>query len=64
MWTLFVLRRRIPLAAILTGANAHDVTQRLPLMAAIPPVRGIDFLDALHVFRDPLVRVEIGQRED
>ena len=27
----------IPFAAILTGANAHDVTQLLPLMDAIPP---------------------------
>ena len=25
---------------ILTGANAHDVTQRLPLVDAVPPVRG------------------------
>lgn len=30
----------IPLAAILTGANAHDVTQLLPLVEAIPAVRG------------------------
>lgn len=30
----------IPLATILTGANAHDVTQLLPLVEAIPPVRG------------------------
>lgn len=30
----------VPLAAILTGANAHDVTQLLPLVDAIPPVRG------------------------
>ena len=30
----------IPLAAILTGANAHDVTQLLPLVDAIPAVRG------------------------
>lgn len=30
----------IPLAARLTGANRHDVTQLLPLVAAIPPVRG------------------------
>lgn len=30
----------IPLAAILTGANCHDVTQLLPLMDAIPPLRG------------------------
>jgi len=30
----------IPLAAILTGANAHDVTQLLPLVDAIPAVKG------------------------
>lgn len=30
----------IPLAAKLTGANRHDVTQLLPLVEAIPPVRG------------------------
>lgn len=29
-----------PLAAILTGANRHDVTQLLPLVDAVPPVRG------------------------
>jgi transposase len=32
--------RGIPLATILTGANAHDVTQRVPLVEAIPSVRG------------------------
>jgi transposase len=30
----------IPLAAILTGANVHDVTQLEPLLDAIAPVRG------------------------
>ena len=30
----------IPLASIVTGANAHDVTQLLPLVRAIPPIRG------------------------
>ena len=30
----------IPLAAILTGANRHDVTQLLPLVEAIPAIRG------------------------
>lgn len=30
----------IPLAVILTAANAHDVTQLLPLVDAIPAVRG------------------------
>jgi len=29
-----------PLAAILTGANRHDVTQLLPLVKAIPPIAG------------------------
>ena len=29
-----------PLAMILTSANAHDVTQLLPLMDAIPAVKG------------------------
>jgi hypothetical protein len=30
----------IPLAATLTGGNRHDVTQLLPLIEAVPPVRG------------------------
>lgn len=30
----------VPLATILTGANRHDVTQLLPLVAAIPPIAG------------------------
>ena len=30
----------IPFAVILTGANAHDVTQLIPLIDAIPAVRG------------------------
>jgi len=30
----------VPLAVILTGANAHDVTQLIPLVEAIPTVRG------------------------
>jgi transposase len=30
----------IPLACLLTGANRHDVTQLLPLIEAIPAVRG------------------------
>ncbi|MDR6504003.1 transposase [Burkholderia ambifaria] len=29
------------LAAILTGANVNDVTQLLPLIDAIPPIRGL-----------------------
>ncbi len=31
----------MPLAAKLTGANRHDVTQLLPLVDAIPKVRGL-----------------------
>ena len=31
----------MPLAAKLTGANRHDVTQLLPLVDAIPAVRGV-----------------------
>ena len=30
----------IPLAVVLTGANRHDVTQLIPLVDGIPPVRG------------------------
>jgi transposase len=30
----------IPLATTITGANAHDITQLLPLIHAVPPVRG------------------------
>jgi len=30
----------IPLAATLTGANEHDITQMIPLVDAIPAVRG------------------------
>ena len=30
----------LPLATLLTGANAHDVTQLLPLVEAIPAVKG------------------------
>ena len=30
----------VPLAATLTGANRHDVTELLPAVDAIPPVRG------------------------
>ncbi len=30
----------IPLAAILTGGNRNDVTQLIPLLEAVPPVRG------------------------
>ena len=29
-----------PLSATLTGANRHDVTQLLPLVDGVPPVRG------------------------
>ena len=30
----------IPLAFSLTGGNRNDITQLLPLLAAVPPVRG------------------------
>ncbi len=30
----------IPLAATLTGGNRNDVTQLIPLLQAVPPVRG------------------------
>jgi transposase len=30
----------LPLATILTGTNAHDVTQLLPLVEAIPQIKG------------------------
>jgi transposase len=30
----------VPLATILTGANRHDVTQLIPLLDAIPSIRG------------------------
>jgi transposase len=30
----------VPLAATITGANRHDVTQLVPLVDAVPPVRG------------------------
>jgi transposase len=30
----------IPLAVIITGANRHDITQLIPLVDRIPPVRG------------------------
>lgn len=31
----------MPLAVLLTGGNRHDVTQLLPLVEAIPEIRGI-----------------------
>ena len=31
----------MPVSAILTGANRNDVTQLLPLIDAIPPIRGV-----------------------
>ena len=38
---LIVEAHGIPLAAITTGGNRNDVTQLLPLIGAIPPVRGL-----------------------
>ncbi|MFI0960648.1 IS5 family transposase [Streptomyces sp. NPDC021080] len=37
---LIVDRHGTPLAVTLTGGNRHDVTQLLPLLDAIPPIRG------------------------
>jgi transposase len=37
---LIVEAHGIPLAAITTGGNRNDVTQLLPLIHAIPPIRG------------------------
>lgn len=38
---LIVDRNGIPLAVTLTGGNRHDVTQLLPLLDAVPPIRGV-----------------------
>ncbi|MDD9375086.1 IS5 family transposase [Streptomyces sp. ZAF1911] len=37
---LIVDRHGTPLAVTLTGGNRHDVTQLLPLLDAVPPIRG------------------------
>src|SRR5262250_1439561 len=37
---LFVLYTGIPLAVSLTGGQRNDITQLMPLIAAIPPIRG------------------------
>jgi transposase len=37
---LIACGRGTPLAASLTGGNRHDITQLIPLVDAIPPVRG------------------------
>ncbi|MFI1910926.1 IS5 family transposase [Streptomyces microflavus] len=34
-------RHGTPLAVTLTGGNRHDVTQLLPLLDAVPPIRGL-----------------------
>ena len=31
----------IPLAVTLTGGNRNDVTQLIPLVEAVPPIRGL-----------------------
>lgn len=38
---LIVDRHGTPLAVTLTGGNRHDVTQLVPLLDAVPPVRGL-----------------------
>lgn len=37
---MIVEARGIPLAATLTGGNRNDVTQLIPLIRAVPPIRG------------------------
>ncbi|AEM85818.1 hypothetical protein Strvi_6362 [Streptomyces violaceusniger Tu 4113] len=36
---MIVDRHGTPLAVTLTGGNRHDVTQLLPLLDAVPPIR-------------------------
>lgn len=38
---MIVDRHGTPLAVTLTGGNRHDVTQLLPLLDAVPPIRGL-----------------------
>ncbi|WP_406314709.1 IS5 family transposase [Streptosporangium sp. NBC_01639] len=38
---LIVDRHGTPLAVTLTGGNRHDITQLLPLLDAVPPIRGL-----------------------
>jgi transposase len=38
---LIVEAHGIPLAVTLTGGHPHDVTQLLPLLEAVPPIRGL-----------------------
>lgn len=38
---VIVDRHGTPLAVALTGGNRHDVTQLLPLLDAVPPIRGL-----------------------
>jgi transposase len=38
---LIVDAHGIPLAVTLTGGNRHDITQLLPLVDAVPPIRGL-----------------------
>ncbi|MFF6988205.1 IS5 family transposase [Streptomyces sp. NPDC010273] len=38
---VIVDRHGTPLAVTLTGGNRHDVTQLLPLLNAVPPIRGL-----------------------
>ncbi|GGQ37135.1 hypothetical protein GCM10010266_70700 [Streptomyces griseomycini] len=38
---MIVDRHGTPLAVTLTGGNRHDVIQLLPLLDAVPPIRGL-----------------------
>jgi hypothetical protein len=46
----------IPLATILTGGNRHDVTQLLPLIEAVPPIRGRPRRRPGHLYTDRVCR--------
>ncbi|MEU3505778.1 IS5 family transposase, partial [Streptomyces hundungensis] len=62
---LIVDRRGIPLAVILTGGNRHDVTQLLPLLDAIPPIRGMrgrPRRKPRRLYADQVVREPVGHR--
>jgi hypothetical protein len=52
---LIVDAHAIPLAAITTGGNRNDVTQLIPLIQAVPPIRGCDH----EVYRDKVRRFQI-----
>jgi Transposase DDE domain len=52
----------IPLATILTGGNRHDVTQLLPLIEAVPPIRGRPRRRPGHLYTDRVCRPRLRPR--